>query len=227
MPPKHSPKPDGICARQSTFAFSVLETVVVIAMLAIVITLILPLGGVMREQSNRVRCVANLRNIGVATNLYAAENNGWLPFPYSGQYPFVGNKNGLGGDLRMQGFIRIIPYLSVNNPLGVIGTFRCPSSAIPLSEMVKGWTSKPNHQSSYNQYCGWGPDGGNSGHYPNSSDRLGQKGRSQLLFIDLTTRASTFLSNHRDSNHAALGGNALFLNGEVRWIPVEKLTLAR
>jgi prepilin-type N-terminal cleavage/methylation domain-containing protein/prepilin-type processing-associated H-X9-DG protein len=60
-------------------AFSLIELLVVIGIIAVLLGLLLPAFGRVREQSRRAVCAANLRNLGAAVMKYATENNGKLP----------------------------------------------------------------------------------------------------------------------------------------------------
>lgn len=59
--------------------FSMVELLVVSAILSVLVAVMLPTLRVARAKSNAVRCMSNLRVIGTAMNLYLAEHNGIFP----------------------------------------------------------------------------------------------------------------------------------------------------
>jgi prepilin-type N-terminal cleavage/methylation domain len=63
-------------------AFTLIELLTVIAIIGILAAIIIPVTGRVRESAKSARCLANLRQLGLATNLYAQDNKGYYPFGY-------------------------------------------------------------------------------------------------------------------------------------------------
>ncbi len=65
--------------RLSTRGFSLVELLVVIGVIALLIGLLMPAVSATRRQAQSIACLTQLRQIGVATLMYAGDNNGALP----------------------------------------------------------------------------------------------------------------------------------------------------
>src|ERR1700683_5362051 len=65
--------------RRIYLAFSLVELLIVIGIITILIALLLPALGRVREQARQVQCLSNLRQLGIAILMYTNENAGMLP----------------------------------------------------------------------------------------------------------------------------------------------------
>jgi general secretion pathway protein G len=71
--------------------FTLVEVLVVVAIIAILAAILIPVGKSMMEKGNSAMCINNLRQIGGAIQQYSAENDGF--FPYSAGPSYTGSGN--------------------------------------------------------------------------------------------------------------------------------------
>jgi prepilin-type N-terminal cleavage/methylation domain-containing protein len=86
--------------------FTLVELLVVIGIIAVLIGILLPTLAKARSNATRIKCAAQLRDVGTACHAYAAENKGWLPphrgdngmdFDMSGQFTVIFMTSTLAG----------------------------------------------------------------------------------------------------------------------------------
>ena len=72
------PTAAALVRHRSDRAFTLVELLVVIGLIAALIAVLLPTLGKARREASRAKCLANMRSMAVAQGIYAAENRGYL-----------------------------------------------------------------------------------------------------------------------------------------------------
>ena len=67
--------------RSRKSAFTLVELLVVIGIIAVLLSILLPSLGRARENAKRIQCMSNLRQISLAFVMYCHENKDWFPSP--------------------------------------------------------------------------------------------------------------------------------------------------
>ena len=136
-------------------AFTLVELLVVIGIIALLVSILLPTLNRARESARRTKCLANLRNIGQLVTMYANRANGQLPIGYnvassgSGQ-SYLNNfwlcrfSSGQTPNLRFCGLGLLYPAGLIADSAAEGPIFYCPSINDDTDHAFKGSASFPN-----------------------------------------------------------------------------------
>jgi prepilin-type N-terminal cleavage/methylation domain-containing protein/prepilin-type processing-associated H-X9-DG protein len=74
--------------RRTGTAFTLIELLVVVAIVAVLAAMLLPAIGMVRTSAMQAKCGNNLRQIGLAFELYSSDHDGLVPYCYKSYAPF-------------------------------------------------------------------------------------------------------------------------------------------
>ena len=115
-----------------TSAFTLIELLVVISIIAILMAIMVPALRKARQQGRDVVCRNNLRQVGLAANLYADEWDLYIP-------------RGAAGRARKAWYQLFMPFLAqrpIGNDYRVVKIFRCPgypNKGQTVCFVINGW----------------------------------------------------------------------------------------
>lgn len=130
-------------------AFTLVELLVVIGIIAVLIAILLPALTRAKEQANRVVCGSNLRQISSALMMYANDNKGRFPRPAVTPLPEDFIYWHKGRDLNKG---RLVPYLG---RLFSPNIYRCPSDDISSHRPTQGTDYYKYSYTVNENICGW------------------------------------------------------------------------
>jgi prepilin-type N-terminal cleavage/methylation domain-containing protein/prepilin-type processing-associated H-X9-DG protein len=136
--------------RQPRHAFTLVELLVVIGIIALLIAILLPALSKAREQSRMVKCLSNLKQIGLAVTTYTAENKGYIVPADVYDPALAGEPHGrIWSDTWVTILVgkKYLDYprgLNATDPPPADNVFHCPSGILEQSNITSISTSTPS-----------------------------------------------------------------------------------
>jgi len=152
--------------RSKSTGFTLIELLVVIAIIAILAALLLPALSAAKEKAQRTSCLNNMRQMGLALNMYATDNQDYMPWPnwgsggpagwlYAGDPNSPTNLNTGNATTDGQNWIaRRVDNLKTGvywQYVSKADVFYCPvdKQAVGTGSSTSGWDSRAQKLSSY------------------------------------------------------------------------------
>ena len=150
--------------RTSRRGFTLVELLVVIGIIALLIGILLPALNRAREQANVVKCLSNIRQLSLATMLFADAHQGYAPTcsddywaklhdPYKTKWVYRNSGNPNGGSV-FDWASSLVPYMGqqfsdnnsfINLPNGQSKVFQCPSDPAMDGSASQGYALVTNY----------------------------------------------------------------------------------
>lgn len=206
--------------------FTLIELLVVIAIIAILMTLLLPALKKTKEQSRKIQCMSNLKQVFALMSNYALDHDDWLSGNIISNEPYNLTKSWVNDDGASYTIIRANVYVT-NGQWGSQGmVFLCPSAplsstwskpylGVPYSHLIGGKTT----YIALNNATNYGSLSLSVYHHDHwNGGRLSRFKPTYSLMQDWVLESTANSINPKDYKTSHSGGaNVLFPDSSVRW----------
>ena len=195
------------CSNQNNRALTLVEVLVVIMVLAVLAAMLLPTLAAAKKKAQRISCVNNLKQIGVAFRVWEGDNGNKYPMDVSvtnGSTMELFNK---GNQFQSLGFQN---FLSMSNELNTPKIFHCPADTTGFA--ATNFSTGFNHQN-ISYFIGLDTNQDNPQNILSGDDNFEISGapvKSGLLEISSNTPIAWSAARHKFS------GNILLADASVQ-----------
>ncbi len=201
-------------------AFTLVELLVVIGIIALLVGILLPSLAKAREAAQRAACLSNLRQVHLSVFYYGQQNKDQVPLGYRGDVNEKQFNSMIYSGTISPPRLVLFGYLYAAEMMKTPQVFFCPSEKDPrasLGTAANPWP--PGSIATQNVFCGYGarpekaiPDDPAAW----SSDTLPRmlKFKNKAIFSDIVSTPDKLKTRHKT------GVNVLYGDGSANWIPL-------
>lgn len=200
------------------YGFTLIELLTVIAIIAVLAAILIPVASGVRAKSYETKCRNNLRQIGVALHLYLQDHKQQFPGPLTGAQPTF-YKEGITSAMAYH----LASYLELPAPTAekqYAEVFACPAylAEKPIEADPRSYVIATGSESGY--IFGYSNLNPNKGQGAKTLAYAYQKNPEEIWLLKEASQVdggNTLLS---EEPHHKNGSHYLYLDGSVRMIPL-------